>query len=42
MNGEMAIALLEIGMAMTAFFAVAGIYEYVLCPLWDKVKERTK
>ena len=40
MNGEMAIALLEIGMAMTAFFAVVGIYEYVLCPMWDKWKEK--
>ena len=36
---EAAIALLEIGIFMVVFFSIAGIYEYVLCPLVERVKE---
>jgi hypothetical protein len=40
MTGEMAIALLEISVSITLLMIAAGIYEYVLCPLWDKWKEK--
>lgn len=40
MTGEMAIALLEISTAVTLLMIGAGIYEYILCPLWDKWKEK--
>jgi hypothetical protein len=40
MIGDMAIALLEISVSVTGIMIAAGIYEYILCPLWDKWKER--
>ena len=36
-----AVAMLEIFGTLCAFLAVAGVYEYVICPVWDmwKVKK---
>ena len=33
-----AVAMLEIFGTLCAFLAVAGVYEYILCPVWEKWK----
>lgn len=41
MLNNAAIAMLCIFGAMALFFPIAGLYEYVLCPVWDRIKERS-
>ncbi len=36
------IALFEISAAILAFLPLAGLYEYVLCPVWEKWNRRVK
>ena len=39
MDNVVMFLLLSFG-GMTGFLALAGIYEYVLCPVWEMWKER--
>lgn len=38
MPGDMAIALIEISVSVTGIMIAAGIYEYILCPMWEMWK----